>query len=216
MLSQKSATFATKQVAMVSTEDKISDLIKVQGRGFIFFPQDFTNIGDPKTIGKALERLTESEKILRLARGIYCYPKCDDILGLGVLYPSIEEIADNIARRDKARIVPTGIHALNKLGLSTQVPMSFVYLTDGTRRKVNLGNGKSIQFKFTSPKNLSFTNKLAMLITFALKELGKDGVTDEQLALLKQILQKESKENVMADAPLMPAWIRKIVKNAYE
>lgn len=190
--------------------------ISTEGQGYIFSPNDFIDLGEPKAIGKALERLTEKEKILRLARGVYCYPKQDEVMGLGILYPSIEEIANSIARRDKARIVPTGIHALNKLGLSTQIPMNFVYLTDGTRRKVNLGNGRSIQFRFTSPKNLAFTNKLAMLVTFALKELGQDRITEQQIAQLKQILQKESKEKIVADASLMPAWIRAIVKNAYE
>lgn len=190
--------------------------ISTEGQGYIFSPNDFIDLGEPKAIGKALERLTEKEKILRLARGVYCYPKQDEVMGLGILYPSIEEIANSIARRDKARIVPTGIHALNKLGLSTQIPMNFVYLTDGTRRKVNLGNGKSIQFRFTSPKNLAFTNKLAMLVTFALKELGQDRITEQQIAQLKLILQKESKEKIVADASLMPAWIRAIVKKAYE
>lgn len=208
--------FCDKTISVISIEDKIMEIISTEGEGTIFFPHDFIDLGEPKTVGKALERLTEKKQILRLARGIYCYPKQDEVMGLGVLYPSIEEIADSIARRDKARIVPTGIHALNKLGLSTQIPMNFVYLTDGTRRKVNLGNGKSIQFRFTSPKNLAFTNKLAMLVTFALKELGQDRITDQQIAQLKQILQKESKEKVMADIPLMPAWIRTIVKNAYE
>lgn len=208
--------FCDKTSAVISIEGKIIEKIETEGQGYIFFPNDFIDLGEPKTIGKALERLTEKEQILRLARGIYCYPKQDEVMGLGVLYPSIEEIADSIARRDKARIVPTGIHALNKLGLSTQIPMNFVYLTDGTRRKVNLGNGKSIQFKFTSPKNLTYTNKLAMLVTFALKELGQDRITEQQITQLKQILRKESKEKVMADASLMPAWIRTIVKNAYE
>lgn len=208
--------FCDKTSAVISIEGKMIEKIETEGQGYIFFPNDFIDLGEPKTIGKALERLTEKEQILRLARGIYCYPKQDEVMGLGVLYPSIEEIADSIARRDKARIVPTGIHALNKLGLSTQIPMNFVYLTDGTRRKVNLGNGKSIQFKFTSPKNLTYTNKLAMLVTFALKELGQDRITEQQITQLKQILRKESKEKVMADASLMPAWIRTIVKNAYE
>lgn len=156
------------------------------------------------------------EQIIRLARGIYCYPQIDKKLGLGILYPSIEDIANNIARRDKARIAPTGIQALNKLGLSTQVPMNVVYMTDGTNRKINLGDGRSIQFKYTRPSNLAFTNKLAMLVTFALKEIGKDKVTETQFEQIKEILKKESKDKVLADLPLMPAWIRTIIKSAYE
>lgn len=80
---------------MLSIEDKIIEAIKAKGEGFIFFPNDFIDFGEPKSIGKALERLTEKSLILRLARGIYYYPKQDKIMGLGILYPSIEEIADS-------------------------------------------------------------------------------------------------------------------------
>ena len=201
---------------MASIEKSISEAITTSKRGSIFFPIDFCNYGEHKAVGKVLERLTASKQIIRLARGIYCYPKIDKKLGLGILYPSIEEIANGIARRDKARIAPTGIQALNKLGLSTQVPMNVVYMTDGTNRKVNLGNGRSIQFKYTSPGNLAFTNKLAMLVTFALKEIGKDKVTESQFELIKEILKKETKEKVLADLSLMPAWVRTIIKSAYE
>lgn len=200
----------------MSIENKIMAEIEKQGRGYIFFPADFSVKGDHKAVGKALERLTINGQIIRLTRGIYFYPKIDEVLGLGILYPSIEQIAESIARRDNARIVSTGIHALNKLGLSTQVPMNFVYMTDGSKRKINLGNGKTIQFKNTSPSNLAFTNKLAMLVTFALKELGKDNITEEQLSILRNIMRKEAKENVMADAALMPAWIRIVIRNIYE
>ena len=67
--------------------------------------------------------------------------------------------------------------------------MNVVYLTDGAPRKVSLGSGRSIQFKYTTPKNLSFTNPLAMLVTFALKEVGKDNVTDDIAKQIKNVLQ---------------------------
>lgn len=101
---------------MASIEENILTAIKAKGRGSIFFPSDFTSYGEVKAIGKSLERLTAKGDIIRLARGIYLYPEIDTVLGLGILMPSIEQIAEMIARRDKARIVPTGIYALNKLG----------------------------------------------------------------------------------------------------
>lgn len=201
---------------MASIEDNILTAIQAKGRGNIFFPSDFTSYGQVKAVGKSLERLTAKGNIVRLARGIYLYPEIDTVLGLGVLMPSIEQIAETIARRDKTRIVPTGIYAMNKLGLSTQVPMNVVYLTDGAPRKVSLGNGRSIQFKYTTPRNLAFTNPLAMLVTFALKEVGKDNVTDDTVKRIKSVLQKERKENVLVDEALMPAWIRNIIRKAYE
>lgn len=201
---------------MISIEDNIWAAIQAKGRGSIFFPADFTAYGETKAVGKSLERLTAKGDIIRLARGIYTYPEIDNVLGLGVLLPSVEQIAETIARRDKARIVPTGIYAMNKLGISTQVPMNFVYLTDGAPRELNLGNGRSIRFKYTTPKNLSFTNPLAMLVTFALKDVGRGNVTDDMKRQIHNVLRKEKKENVMADAPLMPAWIRAITRQAYE
>ena len=201
---------------MASIEDNILTAIQAKGRGSIFFPSDFTSYGEVKAVGKSLERLTAKGDIVRLARGIYSYPEIDTVLGLGVLMPSIEQIAETIARRDKARIVPTGIYAMNRLGLSTQVPMNVVYLTDGAPRKVNLGNGRSIQFKYTTPRNLAFNNPLAMLVTFALKEVGKDNVTEDIIKRIKSVLQKERKENILADEALMPAWIRNITRKAYE
>lgn len=201
---------------MASIEDNILTAIQAKGRGSIFFPSDFTSYGEVKAVGKSLERLTAKGDIVRLARGIYSYPEIDTVLGLGVLMPSIEQIAETIARRDKARIVPTGIYAMNKLGLSTQVPMNVVYLTDGAPRKVSLGNGRSIQFKYTTPRNLAFTNPLAMLVTFALKKVGKNNVTEDIAKRIKSVLQKERKENILADEALMPAWIRNITRKAYE
>ncbi len=201
---------------MASIEDNILTAIKAKGRGSIFFPSDFMSYGEVKAVNKSLERLTAKGNIIRLARGIYSYPEIDTVLGLGILMPSIEQIAKNIARRDKARIAPTGIYALNKLGISNQVPMNIVYLTDGTPRKVSLGNGRLIQFKYTTPKNLSFTNPLAMLVTFALKEIGKDNMTDVMAKQIKDVLQKEQKENVLADEALMPAWIRTFIRQTYE
>ena len=192
---------------MASIEENILTAIKVKGRGSIFFPSDFISYGEVKAVGKSLERLTAN---------IYTYPEIDTVLGLGVLMPSIEQIAETIARRDKARIVPTGIYALNRLGISTQVPMNVVYLTDGAPRRVSLGNGRSIQFKYTTPKNLSFTNPLAMLVTFALKEIGRDNVTDDIARQIKNVLQKEQREKVLADEALMPAWIRTFTRQVYE
>lgn len=201
---------------MASIENNIWTAIKAKGRGNIFFPSDFTAYGEVKAVGKSLERLTAKGNIVRLARGIYTFPEIDTVLGLGVLMPSIEQIAETIARRDKARIAPTGIYAMNKLGISTQVPMNVVYLTDGAPRKVSLGSGRSIQFKYTTPKNLSFTNPLAMLVTFALKEVGRDNMTEDITKQIKSVLQKESKENILADEALMPAWIRTFTRRAYE
>ena len=84
---------------MASIEDSILTAIKAKGRGSIFFPSDFTSYGEGKAVGKSLERLTAKGDIIRLARGIYSYPEIDTVLGLGILMPSIEQIAETIGIR---------------------------------------------------------------------------------------------------------------------
>ncbi len=201
---------------MYSTAQKIESTIEGLGRGRIFFADDFARIGSAENIRQTLGRFAKSEKIVRVANGIYCYPEVDDKLGLGTLMPSFDQIANAIAERSHARIVPTGDYAMNILGLSTQVPMNCVYLTDGTPRKVEISGGRGIVFKKTTPKNLAFKNRLAMLVTSALKSVKRENVTTEQIGKIEQLLKKEDKEAVMADLPLMPIWIRKIVTKAYE
>lgn len=201
---------------MQSIDDKILSNVKKRGMGTIFFAQDMAQYGQRQSVLKALERMAASGSIIRLARGIYCYPKIDKELGLGVLYPSLDDIAQAVAKRDRARIVPTGIYALNVLGLSTQVQMNVVYLTDGTARQLKIGEGKGILFKHTAPKNLAFRSRLAMYITFALKELGQNGITEEHMKRIHELLQREEKERVYADAALIPDWIMNIIAQAYE
>lgn len=217
LLSHIFAIFVTKsRMDMNSAAQKIEDFIENYGRGRIFFADDFVSMGSAENIRQALGRFTKSEKIVRVANGIYCYPEIDDKLGLGALMPSFDQIAKAIAERSHARIVPTGDYALNVLGLSTQVPMNYVYLTDGSPRKVEISGGRGIVFKKTAPKNLAFKNRLAMLVTSALKSIGRDNVTQEQISQIEQLLRKEDKEAVLADLVLMPIWIRKIVTKAYE
>ena len=199
-----------------SIENKILKSIKKCGRGMAIFSSDFVRFGEQKTINKALERMAKEGILLRISRGVYYYPKIDKKLGIGVLYPTLETIAEAIAKRDKARIVPTGLYALNRLGFSTQIPMNIQYLTDGSNRKLTLYNGATIEFKHTTPKNLAFNSYLAMLLTFAFKSLGKDHITDEVLAHTKELLAKDSSQNVKQDYKLMPAWVSSILKSLYE
>lgn len=186
------------------------------GRGTVFFSSDFSKIGEKSAVLKALERMTANGKILRVARGVYCYPKIDKELGLGTLYPTYEDIAKSIAKRDRARIVPAGAYAMNRLGLTTQVPMNIVYLTDGSSRKIRINGDRGIIFKHVAPKNLAFRNSLAMLINAALKELGQDNVTEEQKGRVMELLLQEDKNSVYQDIKLMPDWIASIVRKAYE
>jgi len=192
-------------------ENKISAALKKRQKGSILFVDDFLDLGNSESIKKALFRLKEKGLLIRLAFGIYLYPKTDK--DLGILYPSTEEIAIAIAKRDKARIIPTGVQALNKLGLSTQIPLKVVFLTDGAARSIKIGK-RTITFKKTSPKNLMVKGEISGLVIQAVKSIGQHKVNDEVLMKLLNILKKEKKETILHDAKLAPAWINKILMSA--
>jgi hypothetical protein len=189
-------------------ENRIAESLKNYPKGSVLFVDDFLNYGNPESVKKAMLRLKEKGIFVRLAHGIYLYPKVDK--ELGALFPSTEEIAKAIARRDKARIVPTGVHALNKLGLSTQILMKVVYLTDGAARTVIVGK-RTITFKKTSPKNLLVKGEISALAIQALKTIGQKKVDEKTIEKIQAILKNEKKENIIHDAKLSPAWINKLL-----
>lgn len=201
---------------MKSLESNVQQKIWRMRKGSIFFSEDFLAMGTQAAINKALSELAKKGSIIRLAPGLYCKPQKDEVFGLGVMYPGIDQIAQAIAARDKAEIVPTGIYAQNRLGLSTQIPMNAVYLTNGSARRIKIYNGKGILFKRVSPKHFKFKNKLALMLTLALKDIGEGNVTDEQKKTIKIIVNKESKQSLAQDYVLMPDWIRTLIESLYD
>ncbi|MDL2257296.1 type IV toxin-antitoxin system AbiEi family antitoxin domain-containing protein [Bacteroidales bacterium OttesenSCG-928-I14] len=193
---------------MQSIHQQILAIIHGFERGKIFFPEQFDHLGSNESIRQALSRICKDGIIIRLSKGVYLSPVIDS--ELGVLYPSVDTVAKAIAARDKARIIPTGAYALNRLGLSTQVPMNVVYLTDGTPRKIKIDR-QTITFKQTAPKNFSFKGEIAPLVVSALKEIGKDNVTDKDLEQVYKALKMESIEIVISDAYIAPRWITDII-----
>jgi predicted transcriptional regulator of viral defense system len=192
----------------INTEIQILKKIKKAKRGTLFFTESFLTIGNADTLRKALERLVKDGKIQRVAPGIYVRPEMDPVIG--AVAPGIDDIAKAIAKRDKARIVPTGIYALNKLGLSTQVPLNIIYLTDGAARKVVIDN-RTITFKKVAPKNLSAVGEISRLVILALRTIGKDRITEDEIKKFQQLLKKEKKTKLEHDLRLAPAWIREII-----
>lgn len=198
---------------MQTVEEQILRKIKDYKRGKIFFPDNFQQFGSEDAVHKALSRLEEAEELERLGHGIYLYPKEDS--QLGVLKPGLDKIAEAIAKRDKAKIVPTGALAMNKLGLTTQVPLNAVYLTDGSARSIQVGNRK-IKFKRTVPKNLKAKGEISSLVIQALKEIGKGNVSEQQKEKVTELLKQEKAEHIKYDFKLAPVWIREIMERSIE
>src|SRR5690606_27137582 len=196
---------------MQSVESYIEKSIKSKPKGSLVLPSDFMQYGTAKAVQKSLERLEDKGIIIRVAQGIYVRPKISKLIG--PLTPSAEEVAEAIAKRDRIRTVPTGSYALSALGLSTQVPMSIVLLTDGSPREIKIGK-RIIKFKKTTPKNLLAKGKISRLVIQALKEIGNGKVTAEEEQKILDLLRKEDVKDLKHDIALAPVWIQKIMKKA--
>lgn len=198
---------------MQSIEKQIEKSVKGKPKGSLVLPSDYLRYGTSEAIRKALDRLQDKNVLVRVAQGIYVRPKMSKLIG--PLTPSAEEIAEAIARRDRIRTVPTGSYALNALGLSTQVPMKIVLLTDGSPREIKVGK-RTIKFKKTTPKNLLAKGKISRLVIQALKEIGNGKITEQEQQKIIGLLKEEDKRDLVHDMALAPVWIQKMMKKGLD
>ena len=174
----------------------------------ILFRSDFPEY-HTEFVGSILSELTTEGILVKIAHGIYTKPRKSKF---GVVLPSVDKVVQAIATRDNAEILPSGMTALNVLGLSTQVPMNYTYLTTGSERTVNLSNRKVV-LKRGVPKNFCYGTRLISLLVQALKALKKENVGDSELKVIRQLMSKEiDKETLVKDVDMMPAWMKRIIK----
>lgn len=194
-----------------SVDDRVTEKVRLAKKGSVLLVEDFLDLGPPSAVHIALHRLTKSKELTRLGRGIYAKPDYNSLVG--EILPSTEEVALAIAKRDKARILPTGLYALHMLGLSTQIPLNLVYLTDGAPRKIKLGK-RTILFKKTTPKNLSLKGNISKLVVQAIREIGKDNIGSYELEKILKLLKREDRKLLKHDIALAPQWIAVIMSKA--
>lgn len=174
----------------------------------VLFRSDFPEF-HPEFVGETLAELTREGVLVKLAQGIYAKPTKSKY---GTVLPSVNKIVQAIANRDNAKVLPSGMTALNVLGLSTQVPMDYTYLTTGSERTIKLTNCQ-IKLKRGVPKNFCYETRLIGLLVQALKALKQENVGENELQVIRELITKESDKDALAkDVDMMPAWMKRIVK----
>ena len=186
---------------MEDVQKNITNSISSKKRGSLIFLADFRGMGTGTAIKKSLSRLAQKGTIKRIAHGIYYVPKIDRVLG--ELHPGAEEVADMLAKKERVRIRPAGAYALNKLGLSTQVPTRLVYITDGPPRRLKMGK-LEIRFKPTSHKKLARIGDISALVIQALEELDVEHIDELTTEKIRKLLLKEDPKSLKHDLALAP------------
>ena len=196
-------------------KESVNHIIELKIRGFkpgqVFFPSDFKELGTSTAIRKALSRLVESGQVERMGQGIYVIPKNDKVFGK--VLPSMEQLAEVLAKKEHVKIKPSGQYALNKVGLSTQVPMKLVFLTTGYSKKIQIGKN-AIIFKSTTAKKLSMKGDITSLLFLGLEELDLQKLSPTQMGRIRELLIQESSENLKYNLRVAPTKVSDVgVKN---
>ena len=188
--------------------------------GAVFIPSDFFDIAEAVKVNTCLNRLVESGELNRMMRGVFAKPRYSELLHANVP-PFSDEIAKAIARNYGWTIIPCGDTALNMLGLSTQVPAVWLYVSDGPYRSYD-ADGVLLKFKHTDNKNeiIEVSYQVALMIQ-ALKALGKDSITQKDIRILAKNLTPDEKQKTLTESKRVTAWVYEYIKqicaeNSYE
>lgn len=192
----------------VSPSFTLKQRIEAMPDDCILFRSDFPEY-HTEFVGSVLSELTAEGVLVKISQGIYAKPRKSRF---GTVLPSVDKIVQAIAARDNAQVLPSGMTALNMLGLSTQVPMNYTYLTTGSERTVKLSN-RNVILKRGVPKSFLYETRLISLLVQALRALKKENVGQEELQIIRQLVSKEpDREKLTKDVDKMPAWMKRIVK----
>jgi hypothetical protein len=177
--------------------------------GHVFSPADFVHLGSRAAVDKVLSRLSAGGELRRIARGLYDRPRHHPILG--ELLPASDEIARALAGKGNLRLQPSGAYAANLLGLTEQVPLKLVFLTDGASRTVQIGK-QTITLKHTTPRSMATAGRISGLVIQALRHIKQSNVDDQVIKQISKRLSNEDKSVLLNDAPFAPVWIADIMR----
>lgn len=141
---------------------------------------------------------------------MYDYPAYSELLQKP-LSPDLDQVAHALARKFNWCILPSGVAALNLLGLSTQVPGKWVYFSDGPNREDEIDR-LTLQFKKSALKDTGFKHCLSGLLVQALKAPGKKHVDQKVIETLRQQLDTKNCARILKDTRIVTTWIHKNIK----
>jgi hypothetical protein len=195
---------------MDDLKTKILSRVRGKGRGEVYVSKDFLDLGNRAAVDQALSRLVKAGELRRLGRGLFDFPRVNPRLG-GELSPEPSRVAEAVARKRGGRITPSGAHAANALGLSTQVPGKTVYVTDTSGGSVKVGR-QTITFKQVTPKRVAAKHPVSSAVFQALQHLGRDGVDDGVIKQLRANLSARDKKILLKESRYALGWISDVIK----
>ncbi|PKZ22569.1 hypothetical protein CYJ28_05530 [Aerococcus sanguinicola] len=199
---------------MSSYMEIISDKINDFDSHKVFFANDFLDIASNATVRQILKRLADEDKIKRVIDGFYYNPKYSELIGEYEAV-SIHELALAIARKYNWNIAPYSSTALNLLGLSTQVPTHYKYISSGRYKEYKIGD-TVLEFKKVNPGEIANMSLKTATVIQAIKSLGKENINAQVMQKIRENLTQEERTDLMNESKSVPAWIYEVIREICE
>lgn len=195
---------------MSSYTEKISDRINSFEANKVFFANDFLDIASNATVRQILKRLADEDKINRVIDGFYYNPRYSELIGEYEVV-SINELAHAIARKYNWNIAPYNSTALNLLGLSTQVPTHYKYISSGRYKEYKIGD-IILEFKKVNLGEIANMSLKTATVIQAIRSLGKKNITNEVIQKLRENLTEKERTDLMNESKSVSSWIYEVIR----
>ena len=195
---------------MSSYTENISDKINDFDSHKVFFANDFLDIASYETARKILNRMVNEGEIKRVIDGFYYNPRYSELIGEYEAV-SIHELALAIARKYNWNIAPCSSTALNLIGLSTQVPTHYKYISSGRYKKYTIGD-TVLEFKKVNPGEIANMSLKTATVIQAIKSLGKENINSGVIRKIREYLTEEEISDLMNEAKSVPSWIYEVIR----
>ncbi len=199
---------------MSSYTEKISDRINSFEANKVFFANDFLDIASNATVRQILKRSADEGEIKRVIDGFYYNPKYSELIGEYEAV-SIHELALAIARKYNWNIAPYNSTALNLLGLSTQVPTHYKYISSGRYKEYKIGD-TILEFKKVNLGEIANMSLKTATVIQAIKSLDKENINDQVIQKIRENLTEKERTDLMNESKSVPSWIYEVIREICE
>ncbi len=201
-------TTTKKYIQTIGTQIFRRSSLSKPGRVFTARELVEAGVGSRAAVDQALHRLTKAGRLRRVARGLYCRPEINRLVG--EVPPSPEAIVSAITRATGETVQVSGVQAANALGLTTQLPGKHVYWTSGTSRVRRAGR-LTITFRHGSPSRLAGEESPAGTMLQAVRYLGPEQAS-RAVAEFRRHASPQTLRVLRRSASTLPAWMSKVAR----
>ena len=194
----------------MTINQKVQDRIDGFPTGHVFMASDFNDLADVNTIWQYLARLEHQGRVSRITRGTYYKPAFSKLIG-EYEAPSIPETARALAHNYHWTIAPSGNTALNLLGLSTQVPAKWTYISDGPYRSYTIGN-QVLEFRHRSNREISGLSEKSAMVVQAIRAIGQGRLSEQNINKIRGILTDAERIALLKETKNVAGWIYRYIK----